>query len=180
VPCQGSAGGPARSLFFEAAGGALGLDPGRQPQVVSLLQKKSCSVSTAPPPSDAIEAAALAAALAENALEFERKERTVGSFEHTPQHLYDVDDRCFLALLSQAGPALVAATGATATTTAAGRQLLAVLPSAVSGSTSRVFFVESACAAQQECLLLVIGLCFLFESQVHLLGPSFSFCGPCR
>jgi hypothetical protein len=50
------------------------------------------AVSTAPPPSDAIEAAALAAALAENALESEleseRKERTVGSFEHTPQHLY--------------------------------------------------------------------------------------------
>jgi hypothetical protein len=40
------------------------------------------AVSTAPPPSDAIEAAALAAALAENALESERKERTVGSFEH--------------------------------------------------------------------------------------------------
>jgi hypothetical protein len=39
--------------------------------------------------------AALAAALAENALESERKERTVGSFEHTPQHLYDVDDPCF-------------------------------------------------------------------------------------
>jgi hypothetical protein len=37
----------------------------------------------------------LAAALAENALESERKERTVGSFEHTPQHLYDVDDPCF-------------------------------------------------------------------------------------
>jgi hypothetical protein len=37
----------------------------------------------------------LAAALAENALEPERKERTVGSFEHTPQHLYDVDDPCF-------------------------------------------------------------------------------------
>jgi hypothetical protein len=52
-------------------------------------------VSTAPPPSDAIEAAALAAALAEKALESERKERTVGSFEHTPQHLYDVDDPCF-------------------------------------------------------------------------------------
>jgi hypothetical protein len=38
----------------------------------------------------------LAAALAENALESERKgERTAGSFEHTPQHLYDVDDPCF-------------------------------------------------------------------------------------
>jgi hypothetical protein len=38
----------------------------------------------------------LAAALAENALESERKERTVGSFEHdTPQHLFDVDDPCF-------------------------------------------------------------------------------------
>jgi hypothetical protein len=34
-------------------------------------------------------------ALAENALESERKEHTVGSFEHTPQHLYDVDDPCF-------------------------------------------------------------------------------------
>jgi hypothetical protein len=44
------------------------------------------AVSTSPPLSDAIEAAALAAALAENALESERKERTVGSFEHTPQH----------------------------------------------------------------------------------------------
>ena len=53
------------------------------------------AVSTAPPSSDAIEAAALAAALAENALESERKERTVGPFEHTPQHLYDVDDPCF-------------------------------------------------------------------------------------
>ena len=53
------------------------------------------AVSTAPPPSGAIEAAALAAALAENALESERKERTVGPFEHTPQHLYDVDDPCF-------------------------------------------------------------------------------------
>jgi hypothetical protein len=52
-------------------------------------------VSTATPPSDAIEAAALAAALAEKALESERKERTVGYFEHTPQHLYDVDDPCF-------------------------------------------------------------------------------------
>jgi hypothetical protein len=41
----------------------------------------------------------LAAALAENALESERKERT-GSFEHTPQHLYDVD-----------GPAMVAGGG---------------------------------------------------------------------
>jgi hypothetical protein len=37
----------------------------------------------------------LAAALAENALESERKERTAGSFEHTPQHLHDVDDPCF-------------------------------------------------------------------------------------
>jgi hypothetical protein len=38
----------------------------------------------------------LAAALAENgALESERKERAVGSFEQTPQHLYDVDDPCF-------------------------------------------------------------------------------------
>jgi hypothetical protein len=38
----------------------------------------------------------LAAALAEkHALESERKECTVGSFEHTPQHLYDVDDPCF-------------------------------------------------------------------------------------
>jgi hypothetical protein len=37
----------------------------------------------------------LAAALAENALESERKERTVGSFDHTPQHLYDVDNPCF-------------------------------------------------------------------------------------
>jgi hypothetical protein len=28
--------------------------------------------------------------------ESERKERTVGSFEHTPQHLYEhVDDPCF-------------------------------------------------------------------------------------
>jgi hypothetical protein len=27
--------------------------------------------------------------------ESERKERTVGSFEHTPQHLYDVDGPCF-------------------------------------------------------------------------------------
>jgi hypothetical protein len=53
------------------------------------------AVSTAPPLSDAIEAAALAAALAESALESERKERTVGSVEHTPQHLYDdVDDPC--------------------------------------------------------------------------------------
>jgi hypothetical protein len=33
--------------------------------------------------------------LLENALESERKERTVGPFEHTPQHLYDVDDPCF-------------------------------------------------------------------------------------
>jgi hypothetical protein len=32
-----------------------------------------------------IEAAALAAALAENALESERKERTAGHFEHTPE-----------------------------------------------------------------------------------------------
>jgi hypothetical protein len=48
------------------------------------------AVSTAPPTSDAIEAAALAAALAENALESERKEHTVGPFEHTPQHLYGV------------------------------------------------------------------------------------------
>jgi hypothetical protein len=53
------------------------------------------AVSTAPPPFGAIEAAALAAALAENALESERKERTVGPFEHTPQHLYGVDDPCF-------------------------------------------------------------------------------------
>jgi hypothetical protein len=37
----------------------------------------------------------LAAALAENALESGRKECTVGPFEHTPQHLYDVDDPCF-------------------------------------------------------------------------------------
>jgi hypothetical protein len=40
----------------------------------------------------------LAAALsrvAENALESERKERTAGSFEHTPQHLFNVDDPCF-------------------------------------------------------------------------------------
>jgi hypothetical protein len=37
----------------------------------------------------------LAVALAENALESERKEHTVGPFEHTPQHLYDVDDPCF-------------------------------------------------------------------------------------
>jgi hypothetical protein len=37
----------------------------------------------------------LAAALAENALESERKERMVGPFEHTPQPLYDVDDPCF-------------------------------------------------------------------------------------
>jgi hypothetical protein len=42
-----------------------------------------------------LEAAALAAALAENALESERKERTAGPFEHIPQHLYDVDDPCF-------------------------------------------------------------------------------------
>jgi hypothetical protein len=40
-------------------------------------------------------AALAAAALAENALESERKERTVGPFEHTPQHLCDVDDPCF-------------------------------------------------------------------------------------
>jgi hypothetical protein len=37
----------------------------------------------------------LVAALAENALESERKEHTAGLFEHTPQHLYDVDDACF-------------------------------------------------------------------------------------
>jgi hypothetical protein len=48
------------------------------------------AVSTAPPPSEAA-AAALAAALAES----ERKERTAGSFEHTPQHLHDVDGPCF-------------------------------------------------------------------------------------
>jgi hypothetical protein len=55
------------------------------------------AVITAPPPSGAaIEAAALAgAALAENALESERKEHAVGPFEHTPQHLHDVDDPCF-------------------------------------------------------------------------------------
>jgi hypothetical protein len=51
--------------------------------------------SVQPHPSDAIKAAALAAALAENALESGRKERAVGSFEHTPQHLHDVDDPCF-------------------------------------------------------------------------------------
>jgi hypothetical protein len=53
------------------------------------------AVSTAPPPFDAIEAAAFAAALADNALESERKEHMVEPFEHTPQHLYDVDDPCF-------------------------------------------------------------------------------------
>ena len=31
----------------------------------------------------------------DNALESERKEHTVEPFEHTPQHLYDVDDPCF-------------------------------------------------------------------------------------
>jgi hypothetical protein len=46
-------------------------------------------------PFDAIEAAAFAAALADNALEPECKEHTVEPFEHTPQHLYDVDDPCF-------------------------------------------------------------------------------------
>jgi hypothetical protein len=51
---------------------------------------------TAPPPSDAIEAVALAAALAENALESERKSARWGLLS-TPraQHLYDVDDPCF-------------------------------------------------------------------------------------
>jgi hypothetical protein len=53
------------------------------------------AVSTAPPPFDAIEAAASAAALAENALESARKEHTVEPFEHTPQHLHDVDSPCF-------------------------------------------------------------------------------------
>jgi hypothetical protein len=42
-----------------------------------------------------IEAAALASALAESALESERKEHTVGLFEHNPQRLYGVDDPCF-------------------------------------------------------------------------------------
>jgi hypothetical protein len=42
-----------------------------------------------------MEAAGLAASLAENALESERKEHTVGPFEYTPQHLYDVNDPCF-------------------------------------------------------------------------------------
>jgi hypothetical protein len=30
-----------------------------------------------------------------DALESERMQRTVGSFGHTPQHLYDVDGPCF-------------------------------------------------------------------------------------
>jgi hypothetical protein len=59
-------------------------------------------------------------------------------FEHTPQHLYDVDDPCFGFV---AGPALVAATEAT---TRPRQQLgsccVAVLASVVSGSTPPCFF----------------------------------------
>jgi hypothetical protein len=66
----------------------------------------------------------LAVALAENALESERKEHTVGPFEHTPQYLYyDVDDPCFGSVESSWPCSGVAATGVTATTAAA-RQLL--------------------------------------------------------
>jgi hypothetical protein len=85
------------------------LSPSSDQAAVRRRERESDSTGTWqsrnwPPPSDAIEAAALAAALAESALESERKERahTVGLFEHTPQHLH--------------GPALVAATGAIATT----------------------------------------------------------------
>jgi hypothetical protein len=56
------------------------------------------AVSTAPPSSDAIEAGGFGCRSRRErprALESERKERTVGSFERTPQHLYDVDDPCF-------------------------------------------------------------------------------------
>ena len=80
------------------AGGGGATATGRETSGKSRTMSNSpglSAVSTAPPPSGAIEAAALAAALAENALESERKERTVGPFEHTPQHLYDVDDPCF-------------------------------------------------------------------------------------
>jgi hypothetical protein len=79
------------------------------------------SARTAPPPSDVIEAAAFAAALAENALESERKERAVG-YLSTLRSTSTTSTTRALALLSQAGPALMAATGATTTTTAA-RQL---------------------------------------------------------
>jgi hypothetical protein len=71
-------------------GGATPQLVGRQVEKVATTMLNSpglSAVSTAPPPSGAIEAAALATTLAENALESERKERTVGSFEHTPQHL---------------------------------------------------------------------------------------------
>jgi hypothetical protein len=44
--------------------------------------------------SDAIEAAALAAALAESALESESEEHKAGPWEFTPSHLYDLDDLC--------------------------------------------------------------------------------------
>jgi hypothetical protein len=35
---------------------------------------------------------AVATALAESTLEFEREEHPAGPFEHTPSHLYDLDD----------------------------------------------------------------------------------------
>jgi hypothetical protein len=38
---------------------------------------------------------ALAAVLAESALEFEREEHMAGPWEHTPAHLYDFDDPNF-------------------------------------------------------------------------------------
>jgi hypothetical protein len=44
------------------------------------------------PRSDAIEAAALAAALAESALECECKEQKAGLWEYTPSHLDSFDD----------------------------------------------------------------------------------------
>jgi hypothetical protein len=45
--------------------------------------------------SDAIEAAALATALAESALDLEREEQTAGARDHTPASLCDFDDPDF-------------------------------------------------------------------------------------
>jgi hypothetical protein len=57
---------------------------------------------------DAIEAAALASALAEGALEFERDEHTAGPWKHALQHLCDFSDSGFGPVDWPSGPALVA------------------------------------------------------------------------
>ena len=78
------------------AGGGGATATGRETSGKSETMSNSpglSAVSTVSPLSDAIEAAALAAALAESALESESEDKA-GPWGHTPSHLGDFGGRC--------------------------------------------------------------------------------------